>query len=599
MKRLLALTLTLALLLSTITVAPAAATTTGPDADIEPQLASPATVQDNDTAPPDPESDRLGWENGYWYNESITVDRSDGLNDSELGVVVARSMARVEQIRGLEFEETPPVEVISREQYQANLSEEFANLSTPDNSLHQNVKFESLFMIGESTDAVEQQRRNLAGGVLGFYDPETGQIKIISENTETPEMDEVTLSQELFHALQDQRFNTSGYNQSTREAHNARDGIIEGDGNYVDYLYQQRCESDWDCLLPQNQGGLSDFDPHQGLYRITLQPYSSGPAFVQQLHEREGWDAINDIYRNPPTSSEQVIHPDRYPDEQPTEVRIEDTSQDPWRVLELADGVDYAEFGEGGLYVALWYPGLESQRQTEIVPFQSHLNFQQGSRQLDPIEPLLYESELTEGWDGDRLVPYVTNDSYETNETGYVFETAWDSPADAREFRDGWQQLMEYHGAEPVDGHANTYRIPEDSEFGDVFYLVQNGSQVTVVNGPTVEDLDLIHAGAAPEVAGDVTDGGDPGGADGETETDSGEETTETDSGEGMTGTESEDTNDEDETSTDAGDGSDEQDGETAADATDGEATSASGPGFTAMLALVALLAGALLARRL
>ena len=29
--------------------------------------------------PDDPESDVLGWENGYWHNETIDVDQSDGL----------------------------------------------------------------------------------------------------------------------------------------------------------------------------------------------------------------------------------------------------------------------------------------------------------------------------------------------------------------------------------------------------------------------------------------------------------------------------------------------------------------------------------------
>jgi PGF-CTERM protein len=589
--RLLACALTFALLLSA--VAPAAASAV--DTTQQPSLATThasgaaATTQTNETAPPDPPEDVLGWENGYWYNESISVDRSDGLNDSELDAVVARGMARVEQIRGLEFEETPPVAVISREQYQENLSEQFEEQSTTENRLHQNVKYEALFMIGESTDAVEQQRRNLAGGVLGFYDSENGRIKIISENTETPEMDEITLAQELFHALQDQRFNTSGYNQSTRELHNARDGIIEGDGNYVDYLYQQRCEDDWDCLMPQDQGGLSGFDPHQGLYRISLQPYSSGPAFVQRLERQQGWEAVNDVYANPPASSEQVIHPERYPDDEPVEVHIDDTSQEPWHVLDLNNSLDFAQFGEAGLYVALWYPGLESQRQTEIVPFRSHLNFQADGQSLDPIQPLLYDSSYTDGWGGERLLPYVTDESAETNETGYVYQIEWDSEDDAAEFRDGWEQLMTYHGASPVEGHQNTYRIDE-GEFADAFYLVQNGTTVTIVNGPTVEDLPQIHAGAAPAVETDG--GGDGTDSDGDTDEMDTPTATAGDDGGADATTDADDGDTGDSGGDDSGDGS--------GDGTDDSstATSASGPGFTAGLALVALLAGALLASR-
>ncbi|MFC7135716.1 hypothetical protein ACFQRB_02125 [Halobaculum litoreum] len=67
--------------------------------------------------PDDPPSDRLGWEAGYWYNESIDVNQSDGLDAAEREAFVARTMARVERVRGLEFRESVPVEVISRAEY--------------------------------------------------------------------------------------------------------------------------------------------------------------------------------------------------------------------------------------------------------------------------------------------------------------------------------------------------------------------------------------------------------------------------------------------------------------------------------------------------
>jgi hypothetical protein len=60
----------------------------------------------------DPMTDELGWENGYWYDEPLSVTTADGLNESEREAVVARTMARVERVRGLEFEQSVPVSVI-------------------------------------------------------------------------------------------------------------------------------------------------------------------------------------------------------------------------------------------------------------------------------------------------------------------------------------------------------------------------------------------------------------------------------------------------------------------------------------------------------
>lgn len=37
----------------------------------------------NGSQTPDPDEDVLGWENGCWYNASIDVNRTDGLNRTE------------------------------------------------------------------------------------------------------------------------------------------------------------------------------------------------------------------------------------------------------------------------------------------------------------------------------------------------------------------------------------------------------------------------------------------------------------------------------------------------------------------------------------
>ncbi|QDX40055.1 Hvo_1808 family surface protein [Salarchaeum sp. JOR-1] len=436
----------------------------------------------------DPETDRLGWEGGRWYDEPVQVDRSDGLNDTELAAVVNRSMARVEQIRELEFERAVPVSIITRAEFR---NQTRSGGEPPRNaSLHQNVKWEAVFMTGENESAIAAQRSNTAGSVGGYYSPSEDRIVIVSDS-ENPQMNEVTLAQELFHALQDQRFNITRYDQSTTESHNAIDGIIEGDGNYVDYLYEQRCTDDWNCLLPQSSGGGgSAADLHVGMYAITFQPYSDGPPFVQQLRERGGWEAVNAVYENPPASTEQTIHPATYGEDAPTEVTVADTSTAEWSVPELGpNSVDYAEFGEAGMYVALWYQSYVASNEasaprTVAVPYR---DFFSASGELDAYN---YAHEMTAGWDGDKLVPYVREGSAETNETGYVWKSVWDSPQDAQEFVEGYRAVLDHLGATEVS--ANTYRIP-DGKYADAFSIQVSGNTVTIVNAPTVGELDDVH----------------------------------------------------------------------------------------------------------
>jgi len=450
--------------------------------------------------PADPPEDRLGWEGGYWYNETLDIDRSDGLNESELNAVVNRSMARVEKVRELEFERPVPVEIQTRSEFQ-NRSGGY-NYSTADR-LHQNVKWEAMLMVGEDTSAIATQQSNRGATVGGFYSPTEDRIVVVSENETSPKLDEITLAQELFHALQDQKYNFSNFRSQTQEGHNANDGIIEGDGNYVDYLYEQRCEEEWDCLMPRSSGGGGGSpDIHFGLYFVSFQPYSSGPGFVQELHEEQGWGAVNAVYENPPASSEQVIHPDKYGEDQPTEIDFEDRSNDEWEILEMGEGsVNYATFGEGGLASMVYYPTFEASQKNQAptqvtVPYRAFFNYQ--GQELQPINPYNYSFEASAGWDGDRLYPYVNGSSAETNETGYVWQMEWDSEADAREFVSTYETILEHRGATAVEGHANTYRIPEGNEFSDAYYVQIEGTTVYIVNAPSVDDLDEVRSGAAP-----------------------------------------------------------------------------------------------------
>ena len=470
----------------------------------------------NDSAPPDPEEDIIGWEDGYWYNESISVDRSDGLNDSELEAVVSRGMARVEQIRQLEFQDRVPVEIISREEYRSDNAGRFANVSDAFR-VHQNVKFESLFFVNESTDAIEVQQSTRGATVLGFYSPGEDQITIVSENTTSPKMDEITLSQELFHALQGQVFDAyeqDYYPGTTREDNNAVNGLIEGDGNYVDYLYQQRCEAEWDCLVPQGEDGSGgDSDINIGINVLNLPGYTEGPEFVQGLYdEANGWEAVNALYDQAPESTEQYIHPEKYPDESPVEFDIEDRSSDAWEVLELPgnDSVNYAEFGEAGLFTMFWYTAYEETLATQTpttvgeVGYFDLFNYESSAQEeLRDIGGYDYAHPTTDGFSGDRLLPYVPDQNASRSEAGYVWELRWDTPGDAEEFLTGYRDLLEYRGAEPVEGYENAYRAPEGEAFGDAFSLLQNGTTVTIVNGPTVDDLPEIYEGATAESSGE------------------------------------------------------------------------------------------------
>ena len=466
----------------------------------QPAISDDGVATDMVDSRPDPESDVRGWENGYWHNETLAnVTPEDGYTAAEIAKVEARSMARIEVIRGVEFEVTPPVRVISREEYVSNVRDrrQGVNIST-NGRLHQNAKFEALLMVDEETDYFDAQQQLQSSTIGGFYvlnnasddSINQGEIVLISEDAENPQLSEITLAQELFHSYQDKHLRIDQYERTTEEDARRIDAIIEGDGNYVDYLYEQRCGSEWTCFEPSSQSEDGSEQnaprPNLGLLVYSFVQYSEGPAWVHDLHRQGGWDAVDEAYANPPRSTEQFIHPDKYLQDPPTNVTVADRSNDEWYVPELEHGVNYAVFGEAGMYSMLWFA-------SSAVPRQDILT----QRQLDQYD---YAHPATTGWDGDKFYPYVTDESAETGEMGYVWKSVWDTPEDAREFADAYRVILDGAG-EPVAGHANTWRLPDSHPFNDAFYLAVKGSTVTIVNAPTVAELSEVRSGAAPQVA--------------------------------------------------------------------------------------------------
>jgi hypothetical protein len=416
----------------------------------------------------DPQTN-IGQEGGYNATEKIHVTSANGLNASEREIVVARTMARVEVIRGMEFTSSVSVRVISRAEYRNQSGGQGGN-GNSDYTVWKNQIWEALFIVNETTNANNAVSGVYGSTVLGYYS--NGEIVIVSDS-ETPHLDRATLAHELTHALQDQQLTLGGGREKTRDARLAENGLIEGGANYVENTYAHRCDTRWSCLprpgqnqseqsgqSNQSESGVSPYN--QGIYMTVIMPYVEGPAFVDALYERGGWEAVNNAYEDIPESTEQIIHPDRYPDDDPATVSVEDRSSKEWKRFDVKPQAN--TLGEVSIYSMFWVNG--------VIDHNSHEQFN-------------YSHPLSAGWAGDRIVPYRNGNQY-----GYVWKTKWDTKHDASQFADGYHTLLERKGARQTNG---AYVIPENNPYGDAFRIYRDGRTVTIVNAPTVEELDQVH----------------------------------------------------------------------------------------------------------
>ncbi|SFR98770.1 hypothetical protein SAMN05216559_2096 [Halomicrobium zhouii] len=434
---------------------------------------------------PDPESDRLGWEDGYWHDDPVSINESDGYNESEIEAVAARTMARIEVIRGLEFEDDVSVELVSRAEHRERGTGGHS-LSTRHEAYHAQV-WEAALILGEDTSPSEARQSVSSEAVAGYYDPASDEIVVVGNES----LDAATLAHELTHAVQDQQFDLSG-DPAVRDRSRARTMVIEGDAEAVESRYVDRCGENWSCagaaanmdafddvvdlsellvceLLPgcENDGGL---DVDQGYLLTFAQPYQLGPEFVEGVHDDGGWDAVNDLHENYPASTEQVIHPEKYPDEAPVNVTVEDRSTDEWSRFDHEP--EAQTLGESILYVTFYD--------------NDALN---GTRN--------YSRAPSAGWAGDALVPYHNgtagaNETSDSEAYGYVWKLEWDTEQDAREFDDAYRSVLADRANASAD--QSVYVVPGSDPYGDAFHVSRDGTTVTIVNAPAREDLSEIHA---------------------------------------------------------------------------------------------------------
>jgi len=399
----------------------------------------------------DDTSGKIGEVDGVSHDEQLTLSVEGGLNETERAQLARRAMARIEVIRGLDFDQTVGVKVINRSEYR-DTGPSFGG-SNPDWA---NQRWEALFVVGETRDVTALFDDASAAGVQGYYRPSKEQVTIVREEGE--EMDTETLVHELVHALQHQRFGIGGPSETT-DGELGYDSVLEGEAELVTERYFDRCEAVWDCIETETDSGGETTDIPLGLRLYINQLYTQGQAFVAETRDSSDWDAVDGLHDRPPNSSEQVLHPERYPDETPVNVTVPDRSSGAWERLDPPTDT----LGETAIYAMLLHNGVITVEDTTS-----------------------YDHSFSEGWAGDTLVPYQHD-----NDFGYVWKTKWDSQEDADQFRFAYEAVLSEHDA--VERAGGRFVVP-GGPFADAVRVTQDGTTVRIVNAPSVDSLSAVHA---------------------------------------------------------------------------------------------------------
>ncbi|MCS6836209.1 MAG: hypothetical protein NZ750_09355 [Anaerolineae bacterium] len=170
-----------------------------------------------------------------------------------------------------------------------------------------------------------------AAQVAGYYDSEAKYLSVIAPEGRTqlptlPLLDQIIFVHEMVHALQDQHFDLTTYllgadgQRLPSDELMARLALAEGDAMLVMNVYAQRVSAanplgtlfQLAQASAQNPALIIPPSAPPIVQRQLLWPYEQGEAFVRALFRQGGWGAVNAAYANPPRTTEQVFHPQKY-----------------------------------------------------------------------------------------------------------------------------------------------------------------------------------------------------------------------------------------------------------------------------------------------
>ncbi|MBL9106223.1 MAG: hypothetical protein JNL82_35195 [Myxococcales bacterium] len=344
--------------------------------------------------------------------------KPDGIDQPRAAALTRKIMEAVARARALPITGEVQVEVRRRSEIR-----ELAKTSMYEHNTAEQIRLftrieASMGVLPLGADGEKVLLDMLETGVMGVYEPK---IKTLLIGTHVAEsMLDMVVGHEIAHGLQDMHFDLKRLQQPIRgdsDAESARTYLVEGDAQaaYLAWVAGDRGLGSIDdavFLATGNQAlDLADFADHPVLARSLQLPYADGAATVARLVRERGWSAVDALYKELPTTTEQMLHLDKLLAREPAvHVTIDDAA------------------------VAARLPGHR-------VVWQDNVGEASFLAMLADVEPAPVARAAAAGWGGDR---YLALDTVPPGPAPLIVgQVVFDSEADAAEFEPIFRAYLE------------------------------------------------------------------------------------------------------------------------------------------------------------
>jgi hypothetical protein len=318
--------------------------------------------------------------------------------------LLQRIQAEVAGLRGLQPRADVPLQMLDNAALQRYLVERFNTDYLPSERESDQKLLLTLGLIGQYESVTQTLLDILQEQVIGVYGEDEKMMYIVADRASFGPEEKTTFAHEYTHALQDQHFDLRKLmpkHPTNDDRSLALQALIEGDAVLMQRLWAQQNLSQSEInQLGQGGGDSRLFSAPVFIREQLLFAYADGFNFVRQLYQaRGGYPGVDEVFRDPPESTEQILHVEKYRTrDKPIEVDLPD----------LADG----RLG----------PGWRKINSNVLGELDLRLILEQHTDRARAVR-------AASGWGGDRWL-LLEKDGRQA----LVIKSVWDGETEARSF---------------------------------------------------------------------------------------------------------------------------------------------------------------------
>ncbi|MEZ5356871.1 MAG: hypothetical protein R2762_29890 [Bryobacteraceae bacterium] len=263
----------------------------------------------------------------------------------------AEILAQLSGITGLEVRERVIEHTMKRDELKAYFDERIDEAVKPEEIRIEELALKKLGFVPADFDLRKTTVDLMSEQAAAFYDYRKKKMVLLEGDPGV--MRDMALVHELAHALADQHFRLEKFLKkagSSDDSALARMAVMEGQATWLmsEFMAKRMGQSllengNMVSMMSRMAGSAGSGFPVFSSVPLYMKeslvfPYSQGMVFQHRVVEKLGKDGFAEVFRNPPQSTREILHPEKYIDgEKPVAVKLpQPPRKREWK--ELAEG---------------------------------------------------------------------------------------------------------------------------------------------------------------------------------------------------------------------------------------------------------------------